>query len=1188
MDDRTRGFEEEGLAQFIASQIYGRASGRDATECILNFPHDQYFIGNLRPAPQIDEASSSTWVSELLDKLAPVAFGAEFRIQPKSHQFTIQVRLRWSCYYRVFPTFAQQLEHQRKPNNEDGETEKIEHIEEKIPIVSQTIETDDEHLENNESPELIETAKDRRKGRTPTDTLYIRFKKIPCEATGIIHIRLNGLGDAAEWDADATDLQNAADSETKRAQERALADPENLRTNGRQNDSVRIPETALADPQSKGYIDFCKQLATLVVPEWKWQIKIEPPRLSELVDNPSERLLMVEFTNATPMSEKSPNVEPFLFEIEAGFNFADCFPQPLKFDLAPRGFRYDPNTPARGFNCNIIEATKVENVQFISTNMPCFRQRRYQTQSRPAAHFEDLAQEPIPVLKTILEHMQKYLEEWDRQAAEYAAQEWWNVAYQNEYEHDRQAFQREIQNFAEGLELICNNSDVQLAFKLTNEVFRRGDPRKKTWRLFQIVFLISQIPGIAALADPTDAGLTEREMVDIIYFPTGGGKTEAYLSVITFHCFFDRLRGKKGGVTAWTRFPLRLLTLQQTQRVADVIGLAEIVRKEQTAEPRLTSKDVSRFAVGYFVGSGATPNKLSPPYGGGYPSPEWIIANDPDDRQQWKRIVRCPSCGTNTIVVDFNEKSARLLHRCTQLNCKFEGGYLPVYVVDNEVYRYLPSVVVGTIDKLAGIGNQHKMSLILGRQVEGYCKQHGYYSGKCSQDECTDQTLLVRRIPQGLSGPTMFVQDELHLLKEGLGTFDAHYETFVQRLMKEYGQNHTLKVIASSATIEAFPRQVEHLYGRDPNNARVFPGLGPTQQASFYAETLDYPQRLFLGIIPHNKTIFNAILELVQYYHEIVQDLQRMSSSEPNPYNGEIMPGTQDWRELLDFYTTSMTYFLNTRFLHSIKTDLEADVNPDLERRGYRALSISELTGSVSTRDVAKTLERMEHHLPPPKEILDTILATNMVSHGVDIDRLNAMLFYGMPAQVAEYLQSSSRVGRSHVGLVFMCLHPVHERDQSHYAYFSKFHEFLGQLIEPVAINRWSRFSVQRTLPGLCMAILLQLISNRSGEKSPGRYTRLDFVKKQIRDGKIRSEGFIPFLEEAYQVVGVDTPGAKAFRQEIQLRVEQFFDQILGAVPPTEWVSEALIPPPMTSLRDVDEQLVVELDDMGSNWARRK
>lgn len=1186
MDDRTRGFEEEGLALFIAEQVYARASGRDVSECVLNFPRDQFFIGNLRPTPRKSEEDISLgWVNEILDKLAPSAFGAEFRIKPESSDFAIQIRLQWSCYYRVFPTWKQQQDYRTKQSSENQTEGSSATSREEVIDVEDLRETD-EGFQDDVSAEVIEVTKKRRRVRASSDDLYIRFKKVRCQTDGVIRFRFDG-SDGSEWVFDAADLIDAVDKENMRAQSVALADPENLRTKGGQNDSMRVPEAVLSDQDGKSYAEFCKQLITQVVPEWKWQIKVEPPRFSEAAsDALNERLVMIEFTNVTPMSEKSPNVEPFLFEVGASFKFVDCVPQPFEFDLAPRGFRYNPLIPAQGFNCNIQEVKGTEEFSLITTNMPLYIQKRYQTQSRPIANFVDLAQDPIPVLETILESMQQYLVEWDQQEVEYRTRSWWNNVYQAEYQQDRRVYQQEIERFSAGLELIRSNDDIQLAFKLTNETFRRGDPKKRSWRLFQIVFLVSQIPGIAGLANSTNVDLSERDKVDIVYFPTGGGKTEAYLSVIVFHCFFDRLRGKRAGVTAWTRFPLRLLTLQQTQRVADVIGLAELVRKEQISEPRLSGKGVAKFAVGYFVGSGATPNKLSPPFGEKIPDLEWTIASDSDARQQWKRIVRCPSCRTNTIVVDFDEKKVRLIHRCTQPNCKFEQGQLPVFVVDNEVYRYLPSVIVGTIDKLAGIGNQHKMSLILGR-VEGYCKLHGYYSGKCSQDECSDQTLLVSRIPSGLSGPTLFVQDELHLLKEGLGTFDAHYETFVQRLIQEFGQDQPLKIIASSATIEAFQRQVEHLYGRDPKNARVFPGLGPTLQTSFYAETLEYPQRLYLGIIPHNKTIFNAILELIQYYHEVIQNLQRMSTSEPNPYNGLIEPGTSDWQELLDYYLTSMTYFLNTRFLYSVKTDLE-DTNTNLERGGYRPLTTAELTGSVSTKEIATTLECLERQLAPSSEIIDVILATNMVSHGVDIDRLNSIIFYGMPAQVAEYIQSSSRVGRTHVGLVFMCLHPVHERDQSHYTYFAKFHEFLGQLIEPVAINRWSRFSIQRTLPGLFMAVLLQLIGNQSGDKSPGRYTRLDFVKKQIRDGKIKIGDFIPFLEQAYQVVDLDTPGARAFRQEIQLRVGQFFDQILGAGPPTEWVSDALIPAPMTSLRDVDEQLVVELDDVGSRWASFK
>jgi hypothetical protein len=1186
MDDRTRGFEEERLAWFIARRIYERASGQDTQECILNLPHDRYFIGNFRPKSSEDTTAPSGPSSEFLNKLAPVAFGAEFRLQPTDFKVAIHVRLRWACYYRVFPTLEQQLEHQRKTKSgeeiqiPDGSTSEISIID-----TAPASEPDDNRPNNEASPEVTENARDRRKSRMAADTLFIRFKKISCEAHGTIHIEISGEGADAEWSVDKSNLQLAIDTETVRAQEVALADPENLRTGGDPDERIMVDDNVLTDRSGKEYSEFCKTLPTQVVPEWKWTASVVP-RSGNIVENPEDRLLEIQFVNESPIPEKARNFEGYLFEVEAGFGFENCAAQAFEFELAPRGFRYSTRrfVPARGFNCNVVEAEPSDSVQLITTSVPVYRQQRYQTRSQPVARFHDLATQPIPVLETILASMRSYLEQtWGYEAEQYAAEKWWNANYQEEYERSWQTFDDEIRRFAAGLELIRTNADVHLAFTLTNETFKRGG--KQAWRLFQIVFLVTQIPGIVALAEPTIVPPSERQAVDIIYFPTGGGKTEAYLATIVFHCFFDRLRGKRAGVTAWTRFPLRLLTLQQTQRVADVMGLAEIVRREQK-DARLVGKDVAGFAVGYFVGSNATPNKLKQPFRGEYPESDWLIAQDPNDRQQWKRIVRCPSCRTNTVIVDFDEENVRLRHRCTQPNCKFDGGYLPVYIVDNEIYRYLPAVIVGTIDKLAGIGNQHRMSLLFGK-VDGYCQKHGYYLGKCCQDECDDPKLLNRIVPQGLSGPTLFVQDELHLLKEGLGTFDAHYETFAQRLLQEFGHTEAVKIIASSATIEAFERQVEHLYGRDPEHARVFPGLGPTLESSFYAETLEYPQRLFLGIIPHNKTIFNAILELVQYYHEIVQDLQRLTSG-PNPYDGQIEPGTADWRKLLDFYATSLTYFLNTRELYSVKTDLESAVNTDLEQGNYRILEIAELTGSVSTSEVARTLERLEQFLPEPGDSPDTILATNMISHGVDVDRLNSMLFYGMPSQVAEYIQSSSRVGRSHVGLVFMCLHPARERDQSHYIYFSKFHEFLGRLVEPVAINRWSRFSVTRTLPGLFMAILLQIIAGSSGEKSRGSYTRREFIKKQISDGKIRAEQFIPILEQAYGVVDIDAPGPNAFREEITKRVNEFFDQVLGAGPHIDWVSEALIPQPMRSLRDVDEQLSVELDDNGTRWAARQ
>ncbi len=257
-------------------------------------------------------------------------------------------------------------------------------------------------------------------------------------------------------------------------------------------------------------------------------------------------------------------------------------------------------------------------------------------------------------------------------------------------------------------------------------------------------------------------------------------------------------------------------------------------------------------------------------------------------------------------------------------------------------------------------------------------------------------------------------------------------------------------------------------------------------------------------------------MELLEYYHAEIQTLYNLSASAASPYGGWLQPGSDDWKELIDPYLTSLTYFLATRHLSSIRTDVESHVNSNLESEGYNALSLAELTGSTLTGDVARILEKVERPYQPDSP--DAILATSMVSHGVDVDRFNAMIFYGMPRQNAEYIQASSRVGRTHVGLVLMCLHPVRERDQSHYNYFVKFHQFLGQLVEPVAINRWSKFSIERTLPGLFMGVLLQLLANNSGEANPNRYYMVDIIKKKISTGEITPDQFAPLLKEACRV----------------------------------------------------------------------
>jgi hypothetical protein len=335
-------------------------------------------------------------------------------------------------------------------------------------------------------------------------------------------------------------------------------------------------------------------------------------------------------------------------------------------------------------------------------------------------------------------------------------------------------------------------------------------------------------------------------------------------------------------------------------------------------------------------------------------------------------------------------------------------------------------------------------------------------------------------------------------------------------------------------------------------------------------------------VLPHNKTIHNAMLELLEAYQREIWSLCRLGAGSPNPYGGRCDPGTPEWQRMMDPYRTSLCYFSATRELSSLRTDLDGHSSPILQQDGIEPFRIEELSGSTTTDTVTRTLERLECGDLPDRPAPNLILATSMISHGVDIDRMNAMFFFGMPRQNAEYIQASSRIGRSHCGIVFTCMKPARERDQSHFAYFVKYHEFLGRLVEPVAINRWSKFSLQRTLPGLFMGVLLQDRANR--QSKPGMFTRIDFVRKQLSQGAIRFDDFLDILERAYLVKGGTDARSVETRDEIRRRVGQFRDQIVSGGATTEWVSDALMPSPLRSLREVDEQVTIELDSNGSAW----
>ena len=852
--------EQQQLTQYIVDEIYSRTSGRGATECTRNYPRDVFFVGNLRSKDRTaGSEGGDPYLPELLNKLAPVAFGAEFRISPTGRS-VIRIKLEWTCYYRVFPTYSQQLgHHQGLGGGRMGGAESADASQRTQSPIDDVNDEDpsSEGISREVRPEdELERHASEGQPRRGKDTLMLRFRAIRCLGEGdlVVGCDADGL-----WRCDASDISEAIKQELRDVHNAVGQDPEAIRVAKDAYAQTLVPDTSLETPES--YRDFCNALRQPVVPRWDWEVRFDARE--DIVDKELV-VVSVTFANRTARQDSAagkshPSIEHFVFDTAAHFTFEKCAVQPFSIELAPKGFRYNREVWARPFNC-AVELTETNALS--TTHIPTFIQKRYQTRSQPAALFSELALDPVPTLERILQAMEEYRSEWGvSEKVHESLIPAWRERHLEEFKEDRAKFDEEIELFLAGLNLIREDPDIALAFRLTNETFLRSGRHtgKTSWRLFQIVFFVSQISGLAALAEVPGGRPDDLQRADVIFFPTGGGKTEAYLSVLTFHCFFDRLRGKSAGVTAWTRFPLRLLTLQQTQRVADVICMADVVRRGQD-DPRLSSTSVAGFGVGYFVGRSSTPNELVNPDQISYANAEhiatWASANDDSERQHWRRLIHCPSCWTATICVELDTNRMRLVHRCSQPNCQFPSGRIPVYIVDNEIYRYLPSVLVGTIDKLAGVGNQRKMAQVFGN-IDGYCKLHGFYKGRCCQRGC-DGKNLVPNVPAGLSGPTVFVQDELHLLKEGLGTFDGHYETFAQELLRSISPGAPLKIIASSATIENFERQVEHLYGVDPQLARIFPGPGPDLGASFYAHTLEYPQRFYAGLIPHNKTIFNA------------------------------------------------------------------------------------------------------------------------------------------------------------------------------------------------------------------------------------------------------------------------------------------------------------------------------------------
>lgn len=1133
--------QQLAIADHLVTAVVGDGTGEaDGDRCLGEPPSARYYLATLAPR-DLDLAAGR----ERRGRETPRSAGFEFEVSDDRGRLTLRAAV--SCYYRVLPTLDEQLAF---AGGEDDSRDRIGREYRLAPV----------------------------------------FQRVAVEI-GPTEVTLDP----------ETPLQHVGGDEFaagfRAASDRARSDPTVDRREGDDRKERFVPGSALA---SNAAFEAWKATlpGTPVVPSWAAHVAVlvrsaagGGSRVAVSVENLSEDPVVRRIRRGEAVQRHDDARDHFLFRVRLEVGADGGVIVPIETYLGPDAYRYDPKLPAYANNCG-VEAEYGDAGASIrrlwTVPAPVHESRRLVPADHPATSFEVLGSDPLPVLRALSSDMRDWM-----------ASDAWSTGglradLADRKESDRLAFQAEIRRFEEGIRWLSEDERLLLAFKLANRtMLKLGEmtgKRHGDWRLFQLVFIVSQMPALAWREhDPTEftPGLWGGPDVDptaaatVLFFPTSGGKTEAYLGLIACAMFYDRARGKSHGVTAWCRFPLRLLTLQQTQRQVDFIAAADQLRSEAAIElTGVGGGPGDRFAVGFFAGEGNTPNSLSRDEG----TLDRLIT-DEGRRREVRVVDECPYCRKRAVeVLPPDPSELRLIHACRAC-----GREIPVYVVDTEIYRYLPPLVVGTLDKLANIGLTDRFGAILG-DVDCECTLHGYgRGGKCHERRAKGHPPAATSVgplsvPIYDASPSLEVVDELHMVDEDLGAFSGHYEgilAVVQRRLSAKGRRDErairMKVVATTATIKGEDRQVEHLFGL---RSVVVPLPGPSLDESFYWQRLDTPMRRYVGIQPNRTTAEQALVRILQAFHE---EIRRLEDEGPSRIDGLAAMPRSEFDALLDLYRVSLTYVTSLVDFGKLRRSMDTQVNEFLRRRHVATIDVRELSGDTSFDDVRITLDHLEQSGPT-----DGVIATSMVSHGIDIDRLNLMVFNGMPKSMAEYIQASSRVGRRFLGLVFMIFNPVRERDRSHFRYHAKFHEYLDRMVEPVAINRWSRYAALKTLPGVLMADVLQ-VANRDywdAGHAPAHLHDLSRMQAALRPPdaggleSVRPDAILGALNEAYLA---DRDEAAELRPELDTRVRAAVTSIraagaaasaaLGGRPRYRGTADylGLEYTPMTSLRDIDE-----------------
>ena len=631
-----------------------------------------------------------------------------------------------------------------------------------------------------------------------------------------------------------------------------------------------------------------------------------------------------------------------------------------------------------------------------------------------------------------------------------------------------------------GIEVLAADEDALDAFRVANRAVaaalrqRLKDQLKDAprWRAFQLAFILLNLPGLVDPADP------HRETVDLLFFPTGGGKTEAYLGLSAFAIVLRRLRhpgeGARAaaGVCVIMRYTLRLLTLDQLSRAAGLVCALELEREADSGR-----YGEWPFEIGLWVGKAATPNVLGRKGDGRSDSARSKLRRFQSNTRGNPSPIpleNCPWCGER-----FQAESFQLLPNadapkelkviCANFECDFNGERtLPIVAVDDSIYRRLPAFLIATVDKFASLPWVGQSGVLLGGADRH--DSAGFY-GPAEPGRGT-------RLPGALPPPELVIQDELHLISGPLGTMTGLYEAAIEALCTREidGRRVRPKIVASTATVRRAQDQIQALFAR--SQTQVFPPPGIDRRDSFFARTVPpsrTPARRYVGVAAQGRNPKVVVRRVWLALMGAAQRAYREAGGRKSPENPA------------DPYMTVLGYFNSLKELGGARRILEEEVRNTVRAYGARKRigekqglfsdrktfsDVVELTSRVKTHEVAQARRLLEAPYSE-KQHVDCAIATNMISVGLDIARLGLMVVHGQPRTHAEYIQATSRVGRDSMrpGLVVTILNIHKPRDRSHYERFRHYHETFYRSVEVGSVTPFSARALDRGFAGALVAL---------------------------------------------------------------------------------------------------------------------